>query len=73
MLQEKGRNVNSAKIIIGVDYKRVCKKIIKETLKPNVHAQESGAEIALIKQLIEKMNFAVEFKLFRGHTKGVVR
>jgi len=42
-------------------------------MKPNEYAQEAGAEIALIKQLMKKMNFEVEIKLMRGHEKGVVR
>ena len=73
VIQKKGRNINSRKIIIGVDYKRAYKKIIEEIMKPNKYVQEARAEIALIKQLMKKINFEVEIKLMRGHEKGVVR
>jgi len=72
VIERKGRNISGGKIIIGVDYKRAYKKIIDEIRKPNEYAQESGAEIAMIKQLIRKINFDVEIKLIRGHEKGVV-
>ena len=72
VIERKGRNISGGKIIIGVDYKRAYKKIIDEIRKPNKYAQESGAEIAMIKQLIRKMNFYVEIKLMRGYEKGVV-
>ena len=49
VIQKKGRNINSGKITIGVDYKRAYKKIIEEIMKPNEYAQEAGAEIALIR------------------------
>ena len=73
ILERKGRNVNSGKIVIGVDYKRAHKKILSDIRKSNEHAKESGAEIAMIKQLLKKMQFDVEIKLMRGHKKGVIR
>ena len=35
--------------------------------KSNACAQEAGAEISRIKELIEKIKFEVKLKLVRGH------
>ena len=58
--------------MIGIDYKCAHRKIDREIRKSNEYAQESGAEIAMIKQLLKKMNFEVEIKLMKGHEKGVL-
>ena len=68
-----GRNINRGKIVIGVDCKRMCKKIIKEINKSNEYAQESGAEIAMIKQIMKQLNFEVEIKLMKGYEIGIMR
>ena len=56
VIAKGGRNINNGKIVIGVDHKRICKKIINEINKLNEYAQETGAEIAMIKPTIKQIN-----------------
>ena len=71
LLEKKGRNIREGKIVIGIDYKRAYRKIEKDIRKSNEYAQESGAEIAMIKRLIKKIKFEVEIKLIRGHESNI--
>ena len=66
-LEKEGRNTREGKIIAGVDCKRTHEKIDQDTRKSNRHAQDSGADIAMIKQLWRKLDFEVEIKLMRWY------
>ena len=71
VLEKRGRNINNGRIVIGIDYRRAHRKIIESIKKSNEYAQESGAEIAKIKSLLEKIKFDVEIKLIRGHESNI--
>lgn len=52
---------------IGIDHRRMHKKILESIKKSNECAQESGVEISKIKSTLEKIKFGVEIKLIPGH------
>ena len=52
--------------MIGFDNKRVYRKIINNLTRSNIYTQEAGAEVAMIKKLIEKIKFDVKIQLVRG-------
>ena len=63
LLEKKGKGISRGKIVIGVDYKRAHRKIMKDIKKSNEYVQEARAEIAMIKRLLKKIEFEVEIKL----------
>ena len=63
VLEAKGRQITEGEISIGFDCRKVCKKIVQDIRRTNDHAQESGAEISRIKELIHKIKFDVKIKL----------
>ena len=54
VIESKGRHIEFGEINIGFDYRNGCKKIVNQIKKNNMHAQEAGAEISRIKELIKK-------------------
>ena len=46
---------------------RVCKKIVSRIKHNSIYAQESGAEISRIKDLLQKIKFEVKIKFIRGN------
>ena len=72
VLKKRGRNMNDSKIVIGIDYRRAHRKTLESIRKSNEYAQESGAEIAKIKSLLEKIKFDVEIKLILGHESSSI-
>ena len=52
---------------VYLNYKKGYKKIVNQVQKSNMHAQEAGAEISMIKTLLRKIKFEVRLKLVRGH------
>ena len=71
IIERKGRHISQEKIRIGMDYKRVYKKIINDINKSNEYAQEVGAKISMTKRIIKKMQFEVEIQLLRGHKENI--
>ena len=71
VIERKGRNINHGKITIGIDYKRVYRKIVTKIKKSSEYAQEAGAEIAEIKRLLKDIKFEVEIKLLKGHEENI--
>ena len=69
VIERKGRGISHGKIIIGVDNRKVYQRIVEEIAKPNVYAKDSGAEIAQIKRLLEKIKFEIQIELVKGHKK----
>ena len=69
VIKRKGQNICSRLITIGVDNRKVYHKVIEDILKPSIHVQDAGAEIVQIWRIISKINFTVDFKLVKGHSK----
>ena len=67
VLEIRGKNVPSGKIVIVLDNRKVYRGLINDIIKPGIHTQNAGVEIAQIKRLLRKIHFKVEFKLVRGH------
>ena len=67
VIEAKGRQIDEGKICIGFDCRKAYKKIMSHLRRTNDYAQESGAEISRIKELLQRIKFEVEIKLVRGH------
>ena len=67
VIEAKGRHINEGEINIGFDLRKAHKKIINNIMKSNEYAQESGAEISRIKDILQKIKFTVKIILIRGH------
>ena len=71
IIVNKGEQINSGKILIGHDNKKSCNKIVNKIVKPSLHAQEDGAEIAMTKKKLKTIKFEVEIKHAKSHQKVV--
>ena len=65
-IERKGRRISHRKIIIKVDNRKAHQRIVETIEKPNTHAKDSGAEIAQIKRLLEKIKYKMEIELVKG-------
>ena len=63
VLEQRGRQIRNSKVKIGFDNRKHHCKIVYSLKKSNVYAQEAGAEIAMIKKLLNKIQFEVEIIL----------
>jgi len=52
VMEYKGQHIEEGKISIGFDHRQAYKKIVSQIKRNNVYAQESGAEISCIKDLL---------------------
>ena len=71
IIANKGEHVNSGKMLMGRDNKKSYNKIVNKIVKQSLHAQEGGAEIAMIKKKLKTMKFEVEIKYVKSHQKVV--
>ena len=71
VLDRRGRHIENGRIEIGFDNKQQYRQIMSSIKKSNMYVQESGAEIAMIKHLIEKIKFEVKIHLIKSHEKQV--
>ena len=71
VIERKGRGIEEGKIVIGIDNKKAYRKIVNEIKKSNKYTQEAGAEIAMIKRVIKKINFKVEILLVREYENDI--
>ena len=69
VIERKEWNINRGLITVGIDNKKVYRRILSEILKPSIHTQDTGAIIAQIRRILQKIKFTVEFKLIKGHSK----
>ena len=69
IVERKGRGITHGRLVIRVDNCLVYHRIVENIAKPNVYAQDAGAEIAQIKKLIEKAKFDIQLELVKGHKK----
>lgn len=53
-IESKGRHIEFGEISIRFDHRKGFKKIVNQIKKSSVYAQEAGAKISRIKELIEK-------------------
>ena len=63
VLWRKGKHINRGKIQIGFDNKKAYKEIITTLRKYTKYAEDAGAEISRIKEIIRELKFDVEIKL----------
>jgi len=63
VIERKGRYIDSGQITIYFDNQYVYKKIIVDIRKSNYIAQEVGAKITTIKQLLKKIKFNIILEL----------
>ena len=54
-------------MVIGVDNRRVYKKIIEDIKNSGVFVQDAGAKISQIKQLLNEIKYELKIKLTRGY------
>ena len=71
VLERRERHIANGKIRIGFDNRKNNWNIISSIKKGNIHTQEAGREIAIIKKMIGKIQFAVEIKLTKGDEKEI--
>ena len=67
VLEYKGRHIEEGEISIGFDHKIECKKIVSPIRRISICAQELGAEISRIKDLLQKIKFEAKIKFVKGH------
>ena len=67
LLERKGKGISCGKIKIGLDNRCVHRKIVEDIAKPNVFAQDSSAQIAQIRRVIDRVPFDVELVLVREY------
>ena len=71
MLEKKGRNANSGKVIAGLDNKKVCRGIVQDFKRNSEGTKDAGAEIIEMKNIVKRIKFDIEFKLVRGHSPAL--
>ena len=67
VIERKGRHITSGKIRIGFDNREAHEKIVNKIVKASVFSQDSGAEIARIKETLDTVQFEIEILLQKGH------
>ena len=67
LLERKGKGISHRKMKIGLNNRCVHIKIVEDVEKPNVFAQDSSAQIAQIRRVIDGVPFNVKLVLVRGH------
>jgi len=70
VISKKCRNVRRGTIKIGFDNAKAYNNIVKNLNKPTQYAQDAGAEIARIKELIKDIAVRIELKLIK-HSKKI--
>jgi len=69
VLWRKGKHINRGKIEIGFDNKKAYKEIKTTLRKYTKYAQDAGAEITRIKEIMQELKFDVEIKLITRYKK----
>ena len=59
VLERRGRRITNGKIRIGFNNKNHHRNIFDGIKKSNVHAQEAGTEISMIKKMLSATQFEV--------------
>jgi hypothetical protein len=67
VIEQKGRHIEEGRIVIGFDNRQAYRKIMSPIKRINVYAQESGSEIARIKELLTRIKFEVKIMLIKGN------
>ena len=65
VIRNKGKSVDDSKITVEVDNRKVRNGIVRTIRKASQHAQDSGVEIAEMKNVIKSIKFKIKFKLTR--------
>lgn len=65
--EKKGKNINEGKVIVGIDNRKVRKRIVEEIKKTSANAGDAGAEIVEMKEILNRIQFEIEFKLIRDY------
>jgi len=71
VIERRGRHIENGSIEIGFDHKRQYRQITGKIMKSNIYAQEGGAEIAAIKEIIDRINFEIKITLVKSHDKQI--
>ena len=71
VLEKKGKNIQQGKIKISFDNRKGHDKIVKQIHKCNACAQEARAEVAIIKKLLQKIQFKVKTSLEKECSKRI--
>jgi len=67
VLKHRGRDIESGKLSIAVDNRKVYRGITEQIKKASTHTQDAGVEIAQIRRLLKEIKFEINFKLVRGY------
>ena len=68
VLKRRARHIENGKITIGFDNRIAHQQMINEVVKPTMFANDAGAEIAQIRDIMKEIKFEVKLQLVRGHT-----
>ena len=69
MIEKKGRDITRGLITIGIDNRKVHRKLVEDIMKTSMHVQDAGAIVAQIRRLLSRIKFEVQIKLIKGHPK----
>lgn len=69
VLHKKSKHSRAGKITIGIDNRKACNGLVKETHKASIFSQDAGAEITQIRKLACEIKHDVEFKLAKINKK----
>ena len=53
-IRRKGKHISHSLVVIGIDNRRVYKKIVNNVKKVSIFVQDTGAEIVQIRKLLRK-------------------
>ena len=73
VIERKGRMIDFGIIKILIDNRDVYRKIISNIKKSNYLVQDEEVEISLIRRLLKKIKFKVQFKLTSWHPKRRIK
>ena len=58
--------MSRGKIQIVFDNREPCREIVSKITKASIYSQDTGAKIAQIKSLVNKIKFKVDISLLKG-------
>ena len=68
-IEKVTKSANSVKITICADNKKLKNMLMKVQIKANDYAQEAGAIVGTIKNMLRKIKLTIDVEFTRGHPK----
>ena len=71
VIAHKGKHIEEGEIVIGFDNRKMFKRLTSPIRRNSVYAQESGAEISRIQDLLATIKFSVNIRLVKSSKDSV--